>query len=314
MQKTMLVATVGLMTFVGSCLAGCGGGGGGGGDSTPAVSTYYKGTTSQTTITTANVQELSVDAIQGAQDATAIGVLGKFAAPAAANPPQLSATAKFLAEMILRISTPRTTAKTVASSISGTVNSWNGIGSYSYTGNGNQTTGAISGSIIFSAYQELQDSPIISGNVSFSGVVNTVTGDIATLSMTLLNVNVTVGILSNTLNGGMTISTSGGTTTLTMSTVRTNTTNNYTYWHKDFIFTISGNSMTISGTYYHHLHGYVVVTTILPLTVSEYSSTPSAGQLLFTGKNGTKARVTYTGTGYIIEIDANGNDTFIPVL
>ena len=111
----------------------------------------------------------------------------------------------------------------------------------------------------------------------------------------------------------MSFSNTGYTKSLIMSVVLLDSADNRTYWLKDYTATLAGDTMSISGTYYDHDHGYVVISTVTPLTVSEYSSTPTAGQLLFTGSNGTKARLTYTSSGYILEVDAGGNDTYVVV-
>jgi hypothetical protein len=115
------------------------------------------------------------------------------------------------------------------------------------------------------------------------------------------------------LNGSMSSSITGSTKNLSMSVVIIKGADNSTYWHKDFSLALTGNSMTVSGTYYDYVHGYVVISTVTPLTVSSYSTKPTSGQLLFTGSNGTKARLTYTNSGHILEVDAAGNNTYVGV-
>ena len=99
--------------------------------------------------------------------------------------------------------------------------------------------------------------------------------------------------------------------TVTMSMLITNNTTGRTYWLKDYLLNLSGDMLTISGTYYHPTHGYVVMSTITPLTVTGIDATPTSGELLFAGSNGTKARLTFTSVGYTIEVDAAGSGTFV---
>lgn len=292
-------------------LAGCGGGGGSGTD----ISAKYTGNTAKATITESNAQSLSVDAIQGAQSITEVGVLGKRTADTPLPPSRLQSIAMILEESVSRISVTsgaaKTTAKTVAETAQGTQYGYSG--SFSYSANGNQSTGALSGTITFNAYQADAFSAAISGQVSFSGTVNTTTGDVIQISMSVSNLSGTANSRSFTINGTLSISNSGTTQTLTMSMVTLDNTGNKTYWAKDFSFVHDGGSMTVSGTYYDHTYGYVVITTISPLAVSELSGTPTSGQLLFAGNNQTKARLTYTSTGYTLEADVAGNDTYIVI-
>ena len=86
-----------------------------------------------------------------------------------------------------------------------------------------------------------------------------------------------------------------------------------TYWVKDYTYTLTGSSLTISGTYYDPDYGYVTVTTVTPLQVASTDAWPTAGVLLFTGANGSRARLTFTSTGYTVEVDTgSGFYTTVP--
>jgi hypothetical protein len=267
-------------------------------------------------VTSSNAKVVSVDAVQGAQDAATVGVLGKSATEIQENSPQQLSIVKLLEDSIVHISTNNISpnavvGKTVDATVQSTQNGYSG--SYSSTINGNDATGAFSGTITFNSYREFSYSPAISGNVAFSGVANTSTSVITSLNMTISNLQGVIGSQSNTLNGSISVSNNGTIKTLNISLVRLDNVTNNTYWMKDFSFVLNGNAMTISGTYYDHVHGYVVVSTVAPLTASTYSSNPTSGQLLFTGNNGTKARLTYTTLGYILEVDSSGNNTFVVI-
>ena len=287
------------------CLAGCGGGGGGS-DSSPNVSSYYKGNTTQATVTVSNAEALSVDAIEDLQNISTAGVLGKSVVKTAETNFQMLQLADIIKGSIANIYV-KTTAKTVAVPVQTT--EYGISGSYSISADANQSTGAMSGTITFNSYVEKSDSPTISGTVTFSALINISTDELINADMTLSNLLIVDSSQSSTLNGTMQLTTN----TLNLSIVRLDNTSNNTYWHKDFSIGLNGNAMMISGTYYDHVYGYVAVTTGTSLIVTEYSDTPTSGQLLFTGSNGTKARLTYIVSGYTLEVDASGNDTYVPI-
>ena len=298
---------VGLLLAVVIGMTGCGGGGGGGGD----VGTSYKGSTIQATVSASNAKAVSVDAVQGAQNVSGVGVLGKSVAGIPKTSPQMLSIVNILESSVILISPKSSVAKTVAETVQQT--NYGYSGSFSFTINGNNSTGSFSGSLTFNNYQEYSGSPILSGNASFSGVANTSTSEITSIHMSFDNLQGVLGAQSFTLNGSIAISSTGNTKTLNISIVNLDNINNKTYWIKDFNIVLTGNIMTISGSYYDHVHGYVVISTVNPLTVSTYSGEPTSGQLLFTGSNGTKARLIYATSGYLLEVDASGNNIYVVV-
>lgn len=307
----ILSGIIGISVFVVLGLVGCGGGGG-----TDSVSSSYKGSTAQATITSSNARVVSVDAVQGAQDAAIVGVIGKSTAEMQGASPQLLSILNLLENSISHISTNNISpnaavGKTIDASMQSTEMGYSG--SYSYTMNGNDATGVFSGTITFNFYKEYSYSTAISGNVAFNGVIDTSTGTITSLNMKVFNLLGESGYQSGTLNGNISIINNGAFKTLNISVVRLNNETKNTYWTKDFSFVIGINTMTISGTYYDHINGYVFVSTVTPLTVSEYFGIPTSGQLLFTGRNGTKARLTYTYSGYILEVDSSGDNIFVVI-
>lgn len=308
MKRKITDVTMALFVAMMLALVGCGGGGGGGGGG-DIINPNYKGATNKATVTASNAKALSVDAIEGVQSAASVDVLGKRTAGTPEHAARIQTIARIITASISRITPRAVVAKTVVEAVQQTEYGYSG--SYSFSGNANQTTGAISGTITFSSYKELSDSPTISGIISFTGTADTATGGMISATMSFTNVTVVLGAESSTLNGSMSISVTGTANTLNISLVLLDNVNNNTYWVKDFSFVVTGGTMTISGTYYDHQYGYVVVTTAAPLAVSTYSDTPTAGQLLFTGNNGTKARLTYAAAGYTLEVDASGNNTYV---
>jgi len=288
-------------------LSGCGGGGGGGGDDT---SSSYKGNTAQAIVTTSNAKALSVDVVNDVQNTTAVGIVAKSISGVSVSAPKLVAIANTIKNSIVSIHS-KSAAKTVASTEQGTEYGYSG--SFSYSGNLNESTGAFSGSISFNQYREMSDTAVISGTIGFSGVFNQTTEEFTSLSITVTDLQGSMGAESFVMNGSMHLSNTVYSRNLSLSIVLLDVANNRTYWLKDFNLALSGDYMTMSGVYYDYTYGYVVISTVTPLYVSSYSGDPTSGQLLFTGNNGTKARLTFTYSGYTLEVDASGNNTYVVI-
>lgn len=299
-----------LLVFAGlSLLAGCGGDGGG---SSAAGSSGYTGATTQATVTTSNAKALSADAYSGSQVSAAASGVAKVATGSDEQSAMLQATSGILERSVTTIvGAPTSSAKVAAATAQNTVNGFSG--SYSYTISYDQATGAFSGTITFSQYKETSNSATVSGSMAFTGVYNQATGMFTSLNISLNSLTGTKDGRSYSLAGSMSFSTSGASKTVSMSVVLTDNVSRLTYWAKDYVLVLTGSSLTVSGTYYDPVHGYVVISTITPLTVSTVDATPTSGQLLFSGSNGTKARLTFTASGYIIEVDTVGNGTYVVV-
>jgi len=297
-----------LLIFTGiSLLAGCGGGGGGS-SSTPA----YTGVTTQATVTTSNAKNLSADAYSGSQLSSAVSGVAKETGDTGGQTALLPETASILEQSVTGIvNTPKVSAKTMAATAQNTVNGYSG--SYSYAINVDQNSGAFNGTITFSQYKASSTSITMSGNIGFSGVYNQATGTFSSLTITMSNLAGTSGTRSCKMDGTVTYTTSGASKIIAMSAVLTDNASGRTYWVKDFTLTLTGTSLTVSGTYYDPIHGYVVISTVTPLTVSAIDGNPTSGRLLFTGSNGTKARLTFTNGSYTVEADTAGNGTYVVV-
>ena len=99
-----------------------------------------------------------------------------------------------------------------------------------------------------------------------------------------------------------------------MSMVLLDSSTGKTYWVKDYTYTMSTTgTLTLSGTYYDPVHGFVTISTATPLAVTSAGAWPTAGVLLFSGANGSKARLTFNPTGYVVEVDLSGGGSFVPV-
>lgn len=313
MYKRLLLALAAL-----SFLAGCGSGG-----SNASLNLGYSGSTSQAAVASSNAKALSADAYSGAQLSSAVSGVGKAVIDTGAQPDLLQQTAGILEQTVMAVAgAPKSTAKVTAAVVQNTINGYSG--SYTYSVSSNPATGASSGTVSFSQYRASNTSATLTGTITFSGT-NAFNGhysgsDAGLLVDTSLNINIIDLIGSKdgksfSLVGSVssTVSASAANKTVTMSVVITDTNTGRTYWAKDITYTLTGSSLTVTGSYYDPIHGYVVVSTITPLAVTNVDSAPVSGQLLFTGKNGTKARLTFTGGGNIVEVDAAGNGTYVVV-
>lgn len=313
MYKRLLLTLAGL-----PLLAGCGSG------SNASLNVGYSGSTSQAVVASSNAKALSADAYSGAQLSSAVSGVGKAVVDSGAQPDLLQQTAGILEQSVLAAAgASKSTAKVAAAVVQNTVSGYSG--SYTYSVSNNLASGASSGTLSFSQYRATNTSAILSGVIDFAGtyVFATLYPDSGggplpcTLSINMNNLTATNGGRSFTLTGSLAYNVSSFypdlNKTVTMSVVITDTNTGRTYWAKDITYTLTGSSLTVTGSYYDPIHGYVVISTTTPLTVTNVDAAPLSGQLLFTGKNGTKARLTFTGGGNIVEVDAAGNGTYVVV-
>lgn len=300
---TMMAASLFLLVL----LAGCGGGG-----SSASLAPTYTGSTTQAVVTTSNAKALSADAYSGSQLSSAVSGVAKETTDSSGQSALLQEAAGILESSVATIlDAPKSSPKVVAATAQNTVNGFSG--SFTYSINYDQASGAFNGTVSFSQYKATSISAAISGSIAFSGVYSQATGTFTSLNISMSNLIGTNGSKSYSLAGSVAYSTSVATKTVTMSVVLTDNVSSRTYWVKDLTLTLAGSSLSVTGTYYDPVHGYVVISTVTPLTVTTMEATPTSGQLLFTGSNGTKARLTFTSGGSIVEADTAGNGTYVVV-
>ncbi|MFA7403315.1 MAG: hypothetical protein WC007_04940 [Pelobacteraceae bacterium] len=301
-----------ILTLAGiSLLAGCGGGSGDSGGSAASVPAAYTGSTNQATISTANAKTLSADAYAGSQFSSAVSI-GKVAAQQSGRTALMQQTAGILENSVATIvGGNKSSAKVVASSTQQTINGYSGFMSFYI--NLDDVSGAFNGTLSFSQYKSTSDAISLSGTMDISGVFSRTANTFISMTMSNIRLTGTDAGESFTMSGSMTSSAGGTTKTETMSIVLSDNVSSRTFWMKDFTFTLTGNSLTITGTYYDHVYGYVVISTPTPLTVLSIDAEPTSGQLLFSGSNGTKARLTFTSGTPTVEADTSGTGTFVVI-
>ncbi len=295
-------------------LTACGGGGGGGG-STPLT---YSGATAQAPVTASNAKALSIDAFQGGQDASTLSIMGVAAENngTQAAVPRLQSLANTLEGSLQQILAARPSGAVTAAGVteSYTISGPAG-GSLTYTVSVDPSTYAFNGTVTYNAYKLDTSGAAINGTVTFSGVFNQSTLTFSSFTITFNALTVTEGGTTYTTSGSVTLTATGTTNQTVISMILQNSATGKTYWVKDYTYSYSSSmgTLTLSGTYYDPAYGYVTISTLSPLIVSWPGTWPTGGALLFQGANGSKARLTFTSTGYTVEVDSTGSGVYTTV-
>lgn len=309
MRKPGVVFLIGVLLL----LTACGGGGGGnapagadGGGSTVSNGAYT-GSTSPAIITTSNAKSLVTAAYQNAQTAISVAAL-KSAADASLDAPVAVTIAEIIEKDAVNVVTrqlqelSKTAVETVPLT---TVRGYSG--SLSFTMAIDTATGVCTGSFIYQGYVAAAGYPPITGAVEFDGIFNSVTGSFNSFTVKISDLVTTSGSSQVALNGRLSATKTGSTKTITISAVLT-TSAGYKSQVKNYEVAVTNSSLTMKGEFYDSTHGYVILTTLAPVSLP----TPTSGQILVAGANNTKARLTFNSTGYVVEFDS-GNGVWAVV-
>ncbi len=290
-------------------LVACGGGGGGGTSSTLS----YSGSTAQATVTSANADDLVLDAYQnGAIGGAAAGSMTGVTPERGAGTPRGLVLAESLGNAVERMDiasqAPLNSAmKTATDTADGSCG-----GSMSYSVSYDDQNGDFSGTLSFSSFCE--DEVKLSGDVDFSGTMNPGTGELSSFTMTTDGLTAEMCGDSFTAAGSIGVSRSGTTSTVTMDMKVRDGGTGKVYWAKDYQMTLTSGStyseVEVSGRFYHPDYGYVDISTTTKLRIQEGSYWPSSGVLVATGSRGTKAQVTALNASYQLDVDDNGDGTY----
>lgn len=293
-------------------LAGCGGGGDEG-SSTDGLPQQYTGNRSEAAITTSNARAMATSAYDGTVLVGTLNVLGKAAGDDSIEMPSLLEAVEIMENAATSASVePKTSAKSAEASVSESDRTYGYSGYYDFDFTLDTVSGDTNGAISFVNYRPSSYSGTMNGRFTFSGLFNKQTGNFTRLKMTFPNITLTGGTSSYTISGDVEASNSGSMKILKMTLAVTDNASKLTAAIKDYTLTLTNNSsLTCTGTFYDPIQGYVTVSTPSPLIVSSLSARPTSGQLLVTGSNGTKARLTFSSGGYTVWVDATGNGTFV---
>ncbi len=300
-----------LIPAVLTMLSGCGGGGGG---STAPADVSYSGVTTQAAVSSSNAKALSAEAYSGNQLASELSGIGKMAVASDGQLSLVQETAAALETSIAAaVTAPKSSAKAVAAAVTvqNAIPGYSGTGSYSITVD--PITGTFSGSFSFSQYKDTSTSAAMTGSLEFSGSFNSSSGTFSGMNMIFHNLSAIKGTASYTMSGSVTSSTSGTTKNVAITIMLADNVSGRNYWLSGYTLSLTGSALSVSGKYYHPVHGFVIISTITPLTVSTIDGTPTAGQLLFSGSNGTKARLTFAGSLQTVEADTTGSGSYVVI-
>jgi hypothetical protein len=302
--------------IAGLTLAACNGGGDG------QAGVTYSGATTQATVTGSNAVAITTTAYQGGNASGSLALVG--AAVNAADGSGAGAgggralTVSRVLEHAVRTARlgsppPARVAAGATVTVSDNLDPGTCGGSASYSGTANDVTGAFSATFTFSGW--CNDGVTVSGTVTASGQVDLSgqTPELVTLDFSFTVLTVSEG--DDTFSGSGTISLDLGTTDSLTVDMDFQSSDGKVYRASNFVLTVletgGDDSLTVEGRLYHPDHGYVDVTTPVPFVVASGDSTPSSGQLVVTGSNDCRARLTVLSSAmFQVEIDVDGDGTY----
>lgn len=302
------------MLFVLGVMTACGGGGGGsGGNDGNQLSDVakYTGLTTKATITTANAVTFTSDAFAAGGIGSSADILGKMVPRDTSGD---TVTLPEIATLVKATLSNATAKKAAAQAVVGVASSNTLYGAEGGTAvlavNVDDVTGNFTGTVTFSSFKEVATGPSLSGVVSLSGLYNKTTSSYDTLSMTFNPLTAITAKGATDLYGTFTFTLAGTTETLKMScTLHVST---GTYWIKDWTYTLTnGNTLTVTGFYYHPRYGFVEIGTPWRLLVTSISATPTSGILQAAGVNCTRARLSFTATGSTVTAIVEGSEGWV---
>jgi len=288
-------------------LPSCGGGGGGSG-----VPASYTGLTTQAVITDTNAATIVIGAWTGGVSARDLGdvVPASLAATDQGPPgPDLLDQVQNLVNLAVRSLPEFTPTVKPLELIPATCSS--GFADVNITAN--QTTGAFSGSIVFTDYCDM--GVTLNGTMTVSGLVDINLMIATRMTMGFNNLSATDGVMSwSFLEGTISyiVAADFGGETDTLNLVVRDDVAQKSYWMQNYVIQITyglPDTVTITGRYYDPDYGFCDITTLVTLEVA-FTPLPNAGVLLFTG-DGSKARLTFNSDQTnLLEVDANNDDVY----
>ena len=298
-------------------LMACGGGGGG----SSSGSSPYTGITTAAVITSTNANNIARSSYQGGDTSTAF--VGPLSAStnetqnvSTASPPKVLSIVQVLKEISGKACSQQFTSGRVAPravvSESGTLNDGYG-GSVSYSLSVNDQTGAFTGSFTASNYHG-DGGGTISGAMTVSGTYNIALDVFDSINFTLSSVTVTDASSSVTVSGSIVLL-NGNPATGTVTLYLTDNVTRKTDWIDNFTINVTEGlgyaDATLSGKFYLHDYGFVVISTSTPFHLLAGNTYPSSGTMIVTGASNGRAKLTVlNSTSYTVDVDANGDGTY----
>ncbi|MBC8414526.1 MAG: hypothetical protein ISR96_06900 [Nitrospira sp.] len=315
MKKQFLVMAM-LFSAVAMLTTACGGGGGGGGAATPAAAVnsgiVYSGVTSQAQINATNANSISASALNG-------GAIGGALASATGVVQDISSSDPGRARQIIIYEAVMSALDNIDNSgptiaMSGLVTTKNGslggdCGSAStFSVQADDVTGEFSGTFTFNDFCDGDTS--LSGSININGRINP--DETGTVNMQFTDLSARSGGDSFTSSGTMQINIAAASATLKVNALFQDNNSGLVAKCSDLIMTITEGTgfvdIVMSGTFYHPVHGFVVLSTESPLRVFDNDEWPSQGVLVLSGSGATSARLkAVSATTFSVAADTNGD-------
>lgn len=292
-----LLALIAVLCFA---LIGCGGGGGDGdGGSEPHLT--YSGLTTPALITEDNAAALAYSALNaGASSSsfTNIAALNDIAPLTDdAHPGFLFGLIKGLdngIEKIDYLTVPVQDLSSAMESDSGSINGTCG-GSASYNIEINTSTGAFNGAMTFHSYCE--EGATINGSADFYGVVNMITEELDSFTLSFNYLSATDGSDSMAMDGEIYMVVSGASIMATMDMMIQESGSDRVYKIENYQMDITEGypytDISINGRLYDPDYGYVDIETTTSFQVYDGEDYPDSGEMLLTGENGSAGGATW---------------------
>jgi len=189
-----------------------------------------------------------------------------------------------------------------------------GNGTMSYFMTLNDVTGTFSATFTYRNFDDC--SSVTNGSMSMSGIMDLYTYEPISMTLSFRSLTMTdkASGESVTMDGSISMGTSGSAMTMTLNLLFKDSTDGKVYWMNNWTATATdyGSYETIdfSGRFYHPDHGYVDFETTTSLTIYTSDANPTTGVVVYTGANNTKAKVDFnTGslsTAYL-SLDTDGD-------
>ena len=182
-------------------------------------------------------------------------------------------------------------------------------GTMSYTVTGDDVQGTFRGRFTFSNY--CNGGTTINGSASFYGKINVDTGEFLEASFSFNDL--TGGQL--TLTGDIHVDFAADPVVARFDAYGQDPGSGKVFWIKDYVITIDeiagGVEIEMAGAFYHPDHGYVTLDTLTPFVVQDGADWPASGELVVTGANNSKAKLTVINAATCqIEADGDGDDVY----
>jgi hypothetical protein len=303
-----------LMVFVlMAVVSGCGGGGGGGG--APQGITYT-GVTTPALVDENNAYDIAVGTYTGGDIASDLNVLGAVSENSSSvKNPLFIDISSYFQNVISRIeSSLNENASYVGAVVSESVTIDGSCGgNFSFSLTTDDQTGNFNGPLTFNNFCEPEFKA--NGSMTLSGNININTEVINYFEMTFTNITMTSGQESLSMNGSIDFSLQTSPIRMTFSFIFKDNNLNKTYKYEDFVYEYTEGvdfvDMTLTGRYYHHDYGYVIIVTDSPLRINGSDMWPSSGTVIATGDLGTKARLrVIDSSSFIVEADTDGDGSY----